>query len=106
MAVFVVHFAWQISFIQRGNLQIAEDALNNARLDVAPVEVQPTEKTVEVKPKLTAKKSEIEETAKSVVPVRYLPAENKRQPIELKKKMAREATAERLRRAEKLLTGF
>lgn len=106
IAVFAVHFAWQVSFIQRGNLQIAEDALNSARLDVAPVEVQPTEKTVEVKSELTAKKLEMEETAKSVVPVKYLSPENKRPPVEVKKNVAREPTAERRRRAEKLLTGF
>ncbi|MCY7346553.1 MAG: hypothetical protein LH614_10090, partial [Pyrinomonadaceae bacterium] len=73
IAVFAVHFAWQVSFIQRGNLRITEDALNNARLDVMPVEVQPNEKTVEVKLESTAKKSETEEIAKSVVPVKYVP---------------------------------
>ena len=108
-AVFVLHFAWQVSFIQRGNLRITEDALNSARLDVmpvetAPVEVQPTEKTAEVKLESTVKKSETEETAKSVIPVKYVPPENKSLPVEMKKKTAREP-AERLRRAEKLLTG-
>ncbi len=106
ITVFTVHFAWQVSFIQKGNLRVTEDILNSARLDVAPVEVQPDEKAVEDKPELAANKLEVEETAKNVVPVKYVPPENKRPPVEMKKNAAREPTAERLRRAEKLLTGF
>ena len=43
ITVFTVHFAWQVSFIQKGNLRVTEDILNSARLDVAPVDAQAAE---------------------------------------------------------------
>ena len=106
LAIFAVHFAWQFSFIQKENLRIAQDSLNNARLAVLPVETQPEEKTAEIKPDLTPKKTAVEETAKNVVRVKYSPPENNRPPVEVKKNPASQPRSERLRRAEKLLTGF
>ncbi len=106
LAIFVLHFAWQFSFIQRENLRMAEDSLNTARLDVLPVEDQTAVEPVEITTETAAKTSVVERTVKSVVPVKYTPPENNRPPVELKKKAAREPRSERLRRAEKLLTGF
>ncbi len=106
LAVFVIHLAWQFSFVARENLRITEAVMNDARLDVLPVESQPNEKAAEVRPDLAVKRTAVEEVAESVVPVKYSPTENNRPPVEVKKKAAREPRSERLRRAEKLLTGF
>lgn len=106
LAIFVLHFVWQFSFIQRENLRVTEDSLGSARFDVAPVESQPNVTPAEIKTDLTAKKTRVKETVKKVTPVKYSPPESKSPPIEPKKKAAREPKSERLRRAEKLLTGF
>jgi hypothetical protein len=109
LAVLVLHFAWQFSFVQKENTQVAEDSLNFVRLDVLPVESLLKEKTVESGTDSTAKKTEAENVSKSGVPIKYSPPAYKstRSAVKtVKKKTAREPRSERLRRAEKLLTGF
>jgi hypothetical protein len=105
LAVFVLHFVWQVSFIQKENLRIVEDSLNVVRLDVLPVESPPNEKTVEISSNSAAKKKEVENVSKSV-PIKYTPSEHKSLRPQVKKKTALDPTSARLRRAEKLLTGF
>ena len=126
LAVFLTHAAWQFSFVQGEKLRITEDVMNNAQLEVLPAATQPDEKAVEAETVLTAEKVTVVETvqetaqktvqkavqktgaepARSVVAVRYAPPENNRRTVETKKKTAREPRSERLRRAEKLLTGL
>lgn len=130
LAVFLTHAAWQFSFVQGEKLRITEDVMNNAQLEVLPAATQPDEKAVEAETVLTAEKVTVVETvqetaqktaqktvqkavqktgaepARSVVAVRYAPPENNRRTVETKKKIVREPRSERLRRAEKLLTGL
>ena len=106
LAVLVLHFTWQFSFVQKENLRIAEDSLNVLPLDVLPIESLTNKKNVEISPNLAEKKTEAAAIPKSVMPVKFSPIENKSPQSQVKKKAARDPKAERLRRAEKLLTGF
>lgn len=106
LAVFVVHFAWQFSFVQKENLRIAEDSMNDAQLNAPVADVPPIEETVEIKTDSAPKKPIIEEPAKSVLPAKYAPPPVKTPSPEMNKKAVRDLRSERLRRAEKLLTGF
>ena len=105
LAVFVLHFAWQFSFVQKENLRVTENSIKNSRIEVLPVESQPKEDVAEIKPDLV-EKIEANETPKNSLPIKFSPPENKREQAELKKNPPRESKSERLRRAEKLLTGF
>ena len=105
LAVFVLHFAWQIWFVQKENLRAVEDSLKNSQIEVLPVERQPKEDVPEIKIDL-AEKIENEKVSKNSLPIKFSPPENKRPQTELKRNPARESKSERLRRAEKLLTGF
>lgn len=104
-AVFVLHFAWQFSFVQKENLRVVEDSLKNAQIEVLPVEIQPKADVAEIKTSL-AEKIVDEKAPKNSLPIKFSPPENKRQQTELKKNPSRESKSVRLRRAEKLLTGF
>ncbi len=106
LTVFVAQFVWQFSFIQRENQRIAEDSLNSAKIEAASVESPSGEETVAPPPESTAKKAEPAKTARTSVPVKYSPPENKSPQSEMKDKMKRESLSARRRRAEKLLTGF
>lgn len=105
LAVFVLHFAWQFSFVQKENLRAVEDSLKNSQIEVLPAESQSKEEVAEIKTDL-AEKIENQEVPKNSLPIKFSPPENKLQQAELKKNSPRESRSERLRRAEKLLTGF
>jgi len=98
LVVGILHFAFQLSIIQTEKKQVAEN----------PVSIEQVhEKTAEIKP------VEFEATKVDVVlPEKNAPQIKQRQPeiapakMQLKKKEAVDARAERLRRAEKILTGI
>lgn len=105
LTVFVLHFAWQVSFVQKENLRVVEDSLNVVHLNVLPAENLPDEIPVEIGSDSTAKKKEIENLPKSM-PIKYSPPEHKSSRPLVEKKTALNLRSARLRRAEKLLTGF
>lgn len=105
LAVFVLHFAWQFSFIQSENQRIVVNSLNEAKLEPAPVEIQTVAEIAADKPASAVKNERIREAARNIVPAQFSPPDNQPPPA-TKKKAAREPTQKRLRRAEKLLTGF
>jgi hypothetical protein len=98
LVVGILHFAFQISFIQTEKRQVAE-----APAKIEPARAQPAE----------SKPVEFEATkADIVLPEKTAPQTRQRQPetapakMQLKKKEAIEPRAARLRRAEKILTGI
>lgn len=105
-AVFVLQFVWQFSFIQSENLRRVENSLKNIQLEDLPVEIKTDDKPVEVKTDYAEKKSEIKNPAKNILPIAFPQPENKPVREIIKPKTSRETKTERLRRAEKLLTGF
>ncbi len=105
LTVFVLHFAWQVSFVQKENLRVVEDSLNVGHLNVLPAKNLPDEVPIEISSNSTAKKKEIENVPKSM-PIKYSPPEHKSPRPQVKKKTALDLRSARLRRAEKLLTGF
>ena len=105
LTVFVLHFAWQFSFVQKENLRVVEDSLKVVHHNVLPVEILPKEKPVEIGSNLTAIKKEVENIPKSM-PIKYSPPEPKSSRPQVKKKTPLDLRSARLRHAEKLLTGF
>lgn len=105
-AIFVLQFVWQFSFIQSEKLRNVEKILKNIQIEELPVEIKTDEKPVEVKTDYAEKKSEVKSPAKNIQPIVYSQPENKPVQEIIKKKTSRETKSERLRRAEKLLTGF
>lgn len=100
LAITVMHFVLQISFIQKENLRAVE---------TAPEIVQPPEQAVqviEINPKeYEVRKVEIITIPEVVQPV--APRQTEAAPVRIpsRKKPVRESRAERLRRAERILTG-
>lgn len=103
LAITIIHFALQLSFIQTENLQVIETSVNN---------IKPGRQTVDNKEEgfdaegykaekindITAPKTiqpVLRRQRETAPPTRILP----------KKKVNRESRAARLRRAEKILTG-
>ena len=105
-AILVLHSVWQFSFIQSENLRAAEAELKTIQLEKLPVAVKKDKPPVEVKPVYEAKKSDVVISPKAVQPATYRQSETKPAPPTPKKKPFPESKAERLRRAEKLLTGM
>lgn len=103
LAVGVLHFAFQLSFIQLENNQnqrVAEVPAKIEQLLEQPVDNKPVEFKVKKADAVIPEKS-----APQVVRQRQFEAAPSKQPS-VKKKEAVESRAERLRRAEKLLTGI
>jgi eukaryotic-like serine/threonine-protein kinase len=105
-AILVLHSVWQFSFIQSENLRAAEAELKTIQLEKLPVPVKKDKPPVEVKPVYEAKKSDVVISPKAVQPATYRQSEIKPAPPTPKKKAVSESKSERLRRAEKLLTGM
>lgn len=111
LGIAFVHFGLQMTYIQRENLRSYEAAVETNKIEVPQTEENiPAEKTIEIKPEqVVIKEKEIEiikvpEVSKAV-PRRQSEAvaPEKRN---VRKKDTTETRTERIRRAEKLLTGI
>lgn len=108
LGVAFLHFGLQMIFIQKENLRSVETAVEIENKNIPQIEENlPVENVIEVKPEQFAVK-EIEivkpsETAKTAVRRQKEVAAPERKAV--KKKEANEPRADRLRRAERLLTG-
>lgn len=106
-AILVLHTIWQFSFIQSENLRAAEAELETIKPEKLPVPIKESEPPVKVNSVYQAKKSDVVISPKTVQPAAYRQSETKiAPPPMLKKKPVVESKSERLRRAEKLLTGM
>lgn len=123
-AVLVMHFVWQFSFIQKENLRNVETSLKSTEPDVPltqpqiaevkpeirkdqqPDELQSEKPLVEVETAPEAKKIVENSAEKNSQPAEFRQPVGKKISPAINKKAVRESAAERLRRAEKLLTGF
>ncbi len=105
-AILVLHSVWQFSFIQSENLRAAEAELKTIQPEKLLVPVKKDKPPVEVKPVYEAKKSDAVISPKTVQPATYRRSEIKPAAPTPKKKPVLESKTERLRRAEKLLTGM
>jgi hypothetical protein len=110
LAVGILHFAFQLSFIQ------LEYSQNQPAGEVAPKIEQLLEQPVDNKPvEFESKKSDVvvPEKANAVMPEKAAPQVVRQRSVEpvpskpsVKKKEAVDSRAERLRRAERILTGI
>ena len=115
-AVLVLHTVWQFSYIQSENLRTTEASLKvvppfapltEIKTIEPPVESKKDDQPVEVKPVYRTKNADVINSTKTVQKAIYRLAEPvaPAPPASVKKKAA-ESKSERLRRAEKMLTGF
>jgi hypothetical protein len=114
-SIIILHFVWQFAFFQNAELRsekITPPNLANktnvaAEINAVEVKTNAEVKAVEGKTEQAAKKPERVKAAAAVPVAPVIRAEPKIAPAKMiiKKKEFRESTAERLRRAEKLLTG-
>ncbi len=127
LVVLVAHFIWQFSFIQNEYLRAAETSAEAAQPVVSSAEANAAPQIAETKNEFSpppntidfaAKSPEItnpetDEDEKTPKPIKIVQPAGKRQTetdrnvkSAPKNKLPRETASERLRRAEKLLTGF
>ena len=127
LAVLIFHSFWQFSYIQSESLRTAEEIVKTDEPEQVPtvaklpepfVEAATEVEKVEAKPITESKKSDIVAAEKNIPSERTVQRTNYRQnevkpvpksvvePPVVKKKAAPESKGERLRRAEKLLTGM
>lgn len=115
LLVLVTHFVWQFSFIQKENLRAAETDFQATLPIEKSAANEPNQLSAEIKTEVPPKPIEnelIEEDEESPKPIKIVKIEvpSVKRATETKavpkNKSARETHAERLRRAEKLLTGF
>lgn len=103
LAIIILHFAWQFSFIQSENLQNAEMSARSEQSERQIVEIEPE---YEAKNRNFANPVSL---PKIILPAEPLPEvkplQTVSQPV-LKKKTPLESRSERLRRVEKALTGI
>ncbi|HVE59235.1 MAG TPA: hypothetical protein VNB22_20595 [Pyrinomonadaceae bacterium] len=98
LVVGILHFAFQLSVIQTEKKQVAENPVSIEQVREQPAETKPGE--------FQATKTDV------ILPEKTAPQIKQRQPEiaplkpQLKKKEAIDSRAERLRRAEKILTGI
>ena len=109
-AMIILHFAWQFSFIQSEKLRAAETSVKAVLPEKTLVEAekeQPLElqQNELIQPVDETKNSGDFNSEKAVQPNLYQELETKT-AANSKKKTIPESKAERLRRAEKLLTGY
>ena len=108
LAIAVVHFAVQLSFIRSENSRSDEltAQIEGLKSEVPPVEVkQPDSRIIDIKPE----EYEVRKVKVVTIPEYVQPAPRRQVEIvqpQPKKKPARETKAERLRRAERILTGI
>lgn len=109
LGIAFVHFGLQMTYIQKENLRSYESAVETNKIEVPQVEENiPAEQTVEIKPEQFAIK-EIEviknpEITKTVPRRQAEPVAPEKRVV--KQKEATETRTERIRRAEKILTGI
>ncbi len=98
LAIGILHFAFQISFIQTERTQVAENPVKIETVSEQPAETKSAEFEV--------KKADIILPPKPASQIKQRQAEIAPAKPQLKKKDSVETKAERLRRAEKILTGI
>lgn len=98
LAVGVLHFVFQISFIETEKMHIAESPVKIERVGEQTAETKPVE--------FSAKKIEVVMPEKTAPAIRQRQSEVAPSKPQFKKKDSVEPRAARLRRAEKLLTGI
>lgn len=109
LGIAFLHFGLQMTYIQRENLRSYEAAVETNKVEVPQIEENiPAEQTVEIKPEQFAIK-EIEvirnpEVTKTVPRRQIEPVVPEKRVV--RKKEATETRTERLRRAERILTGI
>ena len=109
LGIAFLHFGLQMTYIQKENLRSYEAAVETNKIEVPQTEENiPAEQTVEIKPEQVVIK-EIEvvkapEISKTVPRRQAEPAAPEKRVV--KKKEATETRSERIRRAEKILTGI
>lgn len=109
LGIAFLHFGLQMTYIQRENLRSYEAAVETNKVEVPQIEENiPAEQTVEIKPEQFAIK-EIEvirnpEVTKTVPRRQIEPVVPEKRIV--RKKEATETRTERLRRAERILTGI
>ncbi len=113
-AVIVLHFVWQFSFIQSEKLRAAQNSviavtpdktLNKIQQNQPPLDLKNDESSQSA-PVYDAKNSDLINSEKVIEPAAKRQTETKSAPLVPAKKAVPESKNERLRRAEKLLTGF
>lgn len=104
--ILVLQSIWQFSFIQSENLRLAEVSLKASIPVEPPIKIETGKPPVEITTVNKAKKSDVVDSEKTVQKITYRQTEIKPAPPEIRKKAVPESKAERLRRAEKLLTGM
>lgn len=117
LAILVGHFLTQMSFIESENKQIIESLAKTEPMIEPNISAQP-QIDEDKPPELKAEKTDIIvppqplKSQKNIQPVKIAQREAIHQPQKaplknpLKKEVMRDSKAERLRRAEKILTGF
>ncbi len=107
MTIAVTHFALQMNFIQKENLQSVETAVGIEKNFETEVEKNsPAKQIIEIAPEqVEVKKVEVITLPEYVKPAPRQRKETVPAPKPVKKKEVRETRAERLRRAERILTG-
>lgn len=107
MTIAVVHFALQMIFIQKENLETVKSAVEIENNFETAVEIKsPAKQIIEIEPEQV----EVNKVEVITIPEFVKPAPRQRKETvpatkPVKKKEVRETRAERLRRAERLLTG-
>jgi serine/threonine protein kinase len=111
-AMIVLHFFWQFSFIQSEKLRTAETAIKESMPEKTVMESEKDQPRIELeKDESIQSVDELKNSGdinseKAIQPSDDTQAETKSAPTDSKKKTTPESKNERLRRAEKLLTGF
>jgi outer membrane biosynthesis protein TonB len=107
MTIAVAHFALQMIFIQKENLQAVETAVEVEKNIEPNIEKNsPVKQVVEIEPEqVEVKKVEVITIPEYVKPAPRQQKEAVHAPKPVRKKEVRETRAERLRRAERILTG-
>ena len=107
LAIIILHFVSQITFLRNENL-VSEraSAKTENKQNNEQINEHINEQSVEIKPEYEAKDSRILKAPAPLVPSNVQRnTENVPQRLAVKKKEPRESRAERLRRAERILTG-
>jgi len=103
LAIGVLHFVFQISFIQSEKTQVAENPVKIETISEQPAEIKPAE----IKPaEFEVKKADIILPPKPAPQIKQRQTEIAPAKPQLKKKDSAPTKSERLRRAEKILTGI
>lgn len=115
-AILVAHIGWQFFYIRSENLRAAEEVvlknnqpdrrLSESKQSELPVAETPLARQTAAESLYKAENSDVEDSEKSVQTAAFRRSASKTEAPVAKKKPARESKPERLRRAEKLLTGM